>query len=282
MTLAPATLLALFAFGPPPAPSAAARPVPIRVSVLRVCADPNDLPFSSRARNGFENRVARILAADLGARLEMVWVPLRRGLVRNTLGQDRCDALLGVPAGWERVLSTRPYYRSTYVFASRRDRGPAFRSLDDPRLRTARVGVELVGDDGANPPAAHALASRGIVDNVVGFPVFGDAREEVPGGAIVRAVQSGELDVAIVWGPRAGYAARRDPRLLLVPVPPEEAGPLAVAFAMAVGVRRGNVALKDALDGALARRRAEIERVLEAYGVPRAPAGSARPEEARR
>jgi mxaJ protein len=252
-----------------------------RLDVMRVCVDPNDLPFSARGQDGLDVRVATIVAADLGARLELVWVPLRRGLVRNTLGARRCDALMGVPARLERVLATRPYYRSSYVFASLAGRDAPYRSLDDPRLRTAKVGIELVGGE-ANPPAAHALARRGIVDNVAGFPVYGDTREPVPGGAIVRALQAGRLDVAIVWGPRAGYAARRDPRLVLTPVSPEQDGPLPFAFDVAIGVRRGNVALRDALDRALARRRSEIEVVLRAYGVPRVPAPVQASTEARR
>ncbi len=264
-----AALLAILSAAPhgraAPHPAKAAR-----VGVLRVCVDPDDLPFSARGQDGLDVRIATIVAADLGARLDLVWVPLRRGLVRNTLGARRCDALMGVPARVERVLTTRPYYRSSYVFASLAGRGARFSSLDDPRLRKARVGIELVGGE-TNPPAAHALARRGIVENVVGFPVHGDAREEVPGGAIVRALEAGRLDVAIVWGPRAGYAARRDPRLVLTPVSPEQDGALPFAFDVAIGVRRGEVALRDALDRALDRRRAEIDVVLRAYGVPRVP-----------
>ncbi len=262
-----AVLLALLATAPAPLRPDAARAGP---RALRVCVDPNDLPFSAQGRDGLDVRIATIVAGDLGARLELVWVPLRRGLVRNTLGAGRCDALMGVPAGWERVLATRPYYRSSYVFVSRAGAGAPFRSLDDPRLRSARVGVELVGGDAGNPPAAYALAARGIVDNVVGFMVYGDTRDVVPGGAIVRAVEAGRLDVAVVWGPRAGYAARRDPRLVVTPVSPERDGPRPFAFDVAIGVRRGDVALRDALDAAIARERPQIDRVLAAYGVPRA------------
>jgi mxaJ protein len=264
-----ASLLALLAAAPAPHRAPAGAPAPIRV--LRVCLDPNDLPFSARGLQGFDVRVATIVASDLGARLEPVWIPLRRGLVRNTLAAGRCDALMGVPAAWERVLATRPYYRSSYVFVSRAGAGAPFRSLDDPRLRTARVGVELVGGDAGNPPAAHALAARGIVDNVVGFMVYGDTRDAVPGGAIVRAVEEGRIDVAIVWGPRAGYAARRAPRLVVAPVSPARDGPRPFAFDVAIGVRRGDVALRDALDAAIARQRPAIDGALAAYGVPRVP-----------
>lgn len=275
-SLAAITALLAIAAGPAGGTEPHARPP----AALRVCADPNALPYSNARGEGFEIAIARVLARELHRPLELVYLPLRRGFVRNTLGADRCDALMGVPSELERVLATRPYYRSSYVFASRRDRGLEISSLDDPALRRLRIGVELVGDDGANPPAAHALAARGIVDNVVGFTVYGDYREPAPAAAIVRALQRGALDLAIVWGPRAGFFGRRGPPLRIAPVAPRRDGGLPFAFDVSVGVRRGDRALRDALDGALARRHAEIVRILEAYGVPRAPPEPAR-EEAR-
>jgi mxaJ protein len=264
-----AAITALLALATGPAAGAGPRDDP--TTALRVCADPNALPYSNARGEGFEIAIARVLARELRRPLQLVYVPLRRGFVRNTLGADRCDALMGVPSELERVLATRPYYRSTYVFASRRDRGLSVSSLDDPALKKLRVGVELVGDDGANPPAAHALAARGIVDNVVGFTVYGDYRDPAPAAEIVRALQRGALDLAIVWGPRAGFFGRRGPPLRIAPVAPSRDRGLPFAFDVSVGVRRGDRALRDALDGALARRRSEIGRILDAYGVPRAP-----------
>ena len=127
---------------------------------LRVCADPNNLPFSNNRGEGFENRIAVLIARDLGTRVEYTWWAQRRGFVRNTLNAGSCDVILGVPTGYGMVRTTRPYYRSTYVFVTRRDRGLHISSLDDPALRTLRVGVHLIGDDYANSPAAHSLAPR--------------------------------------------------------------------------------------------------------------------------
>lgn len=251
---------------------AAARPDPaVPGGVLRVCADPNDLPFSDARGRGFENRVAAVLARALGARLELVPWPQRRGWVRNTLTARRCDVVMASPAGLERVLTTRPWYRSSYVFVAREDRGLRLSSIDDPRLHFLRIGVQLVGDEGASSPPVLALGARGMVDNLVGFPVYGDVSEPVPGGRVVDAVRRGEVDVAVVWGPRAGWLAARPPRLVLAPVSPPSDGGLRFAFSICAAVRKGDRALRDALDRALAARAREIERILDDYGVPRVP-----------
>ncbi|HYE89589.1 MAG TPA: substrate-binding domain-containing protein [Terriglobales bacterium] len=244
---------------------------------LRVCADPNNLPFSNAREEGFENRIAELLAAELGLTLRYTWWAQRRGFARNTVRERRCDVALGVPVGWDPVLTTRPYYRSTYVFVTRAD-GPRVRSLDDEVLRTARVGVHLIGDDYANVPPAHALARRGIVDNVVGFMIYGDYTEPNPPARLIEAVASGGVDVAIVWGPLAGYFAGRQPvPLVVTPIAPAEEPPLRFTFGMAMGVRRDDTALRDALQGALERRRGDVDAILDRYGVPRvaAPASGA-------
>lgn len=135
---------------------------------LRVCADPNNLPFSNQQGQGFENRIAELVAEELDARLSYTWWAQRRGFIRNTLNAGACDLVIGVPAGYELVETTAAYYRSAYVYVYRADRGLDLRSMRDPRLRQLRIGVHLIGDDGANPPPAHALGRQGIVDNVVG------------------------------------------------------------------------------------------------------------------
>ncbi len=239
--------------------------------VLRVCADPNNLPFSNERREGFENRLADLVARDMGATVEYTWWAQRRGYVRNTLKAKKCDVIMGVPTGLGPVLATRPYYRSTYAFVTRRTT-PRIASFDDPRLKRLRVGVQLIGDDFANAPPAMALTHRGIVRNVRGYSVLGDYREPNPPSRVVRAVEKGEIDVGIVWGPLAGYFARRSSVPLLVyPVSPEIDVPyLPFVFDIAVGVRRDDTALRDSLDAVLLRRRAEIDRLLADYGVPRA------------
>ena len=239
--------------------------------VLRVCADPNNLPYSNEKRQGFENRLAELVAKDLGERLEYTWWAQRRGFVRNTLRAGKCDVIMGVPTGFELVLITRPYYRSTYTFVTRRI-GPRIESFDDPALRRLRVGVQMVGDDGANSPPAAALTRRGIVKNVKGYSVLGDYREPNPPSRIMRAVERGEVDVAVVWGPLAGYFAKRSPvPLRVVPVSPEIDLPyLPFVFDMAMGVQRGDTLLRNRLDDVIRRRRREIDRLLADYGVPRA------------
>jgi mxaJ protein len=246
-----------------------------RSAVLRVCADPNNLPFSNARGEGFENHLASMLAADRGERLEYDWHAQRRGFVRETLGSGRCDVIMGVPASYERVLPTRPYYRSTYVFVSRADRRLRLSSLDDPRLHRLRVGVQLAGDDYANTPPAHALSRRGVVANVVGFTLYGDYKEDSPPARIVDAVARREIDTAIVWGPLAGFFARREPaKLVLAPVTPQVDLPfLPFAWDISMGVRRGNSKLRDQLDDFIERRGPEIDRLLDEYGVPRAPRG---------
>ena len=238
--------------------------------VLRVCADPNNLPFSNRAGEGFENQLARLLAADRGARLEYTWWPQRHGFVRNTLQAGSCDVVMGVPHDFELTRTSRPYYRSSYVFAARRDRVEGLGSLDDPRLASLRIGVQMIGDDFANSPPAHALARRGLVRNVVGFPVYGDYAKPSPLAGIMTAVDRGDVDAAVVWGPAAGYFARTAAHTVaLAPVAPQVDGALPFAFAIAMGVRRDDAKLQAELDDFITRRQGDIDRILDAYGVPR-------------
>ena len=238
---------------------------------LRVCADPNNLPFSNRRLEGFENQIAALLARDLGAEVRYTWWAQRRGFFRNTLKAGLCDVVMGVPSSFEMALPTRPYYRSTYAFVTRKDHGPVVRSFDDAVLRQVKVGVQIAGDDGANTPPAHALARRGMVQNVTGYTLFGDYAEDNPPARIMDAVARGDVDVAVVWGPLAGYFARRElAALTLTPVSPQIDLPyLPFVFDISVGVRRGETALRDEIDAVLERRQGEIDAILDRYGVPR-------------
>jgi mxaJ protein len=244
----------------------------LAMPALRVCADPNNLPFSNDHAQGFENKLAALIGGELGWPVRYTWWAQRRGFVRNTLGAHRCDVVMGVPAQLEMVRTTRPYYRSSYVFVSRRNGPIRVRSFDDPVLRTLKIGVPLVGDDGANPPPVHALARRGIIDNVVGFTVYGDYRQDSPPRRMLDALVTGEIDVAVAWGPLAGWFARtaRVP-MRIAPVSPAHDGPLPFSFAIALGVRRDDEPLQRKLDAILRRRHADIERLLEDYGIPRQP-----------
>src|SRR5215217_8214805 len=181
----------------------------LAANALRVCADPNNLPFSNAKGQGFENRIAELVAREMGRSVKYTWWAQRRGFVRNTLNAGDCDVIIGVPASFDLTAVTNPYYRSSYVFVTRRDRNIHVSSYDDPILRKLRIGVQLVGDDGANTPPVHALGQRGIRGNLKGYLVYGDYREPNPPARIVDAVVKGEVDVAIVWGPLAGFFAAR-------------------------------------------------------------------------
>jgi mxaJ protein len=246
--------------------TAAAAPPP-----LRVCSDPNNLPFSNSRGEGFENKIAQLIARELGTTVSYMWWAQRRGFVRNTLTAGKCDVIIGVPSSFELALTTRPYYRSSYVFVTRRDRKLAIESLDDPRLRKLKIGVQIIGDDYASSPPAHALANRGIVQNVAGYMVYGDYRHESPTRRIIDAVANGEVDVSAVWGPTAGYFIRQSRvPLVATPLSPQIDIPfLPFVFDIAMAVRRGDTALKEKLDAIIVRRQKQIDAILREYGVPR-------------
>lgn len=237
---------------------------------LRVCADPNNLPFSNQHREGFENQIAELIGTELGATVRYTWWPQRRGFIRNTLAAGKCDLVMGTTTGAEQVLTTRPYYRSSYVFVYRKDRRLNIRSLDDPALRNLRIGVQLIGDDYANTPPVHALSRRGIVGNLVGYSVFGDYSQENPPARIIDGVVAGDVDLAVAWGPLAGYFAKRaGVALEVIPVSPAIDPPaLRFIFDISLAVRPGDVKLKQELEGVLDRKQAEIDRILTKYGVP--------------
>jgi mxaJ protein len=243
---------------------------PGRADELRVCADPNNLPFSDAQRNGFENELAKLVAQELGKTVSYTWWAQRRGFVRNTLKAKECDVIMGVPVGYELVETTHPYYSSTYVFVSRQDHNLDINSLTDERLQHLSIGVHLIGDDGANTPPADALAHRGITGNVKGYMIYGDYRQSSPPSRLIEAVESGEIDIAAAWGPLAGYAAKSSPvPLRLTPIGDgAQFAPLKFRFAIAMGVRHGDHAFHQQLDGVIAHKRAEIRELLVSYGVP--------------
>jgi mxaJ protein len=232
---------------------------------LRVCAEPDNLPFSHENQSGFENRIAQLLSAELDARLIYEWQPQRRGFVRKTFGSDLCDAWMGVPAGFERVMTTQPYYRSTYVFVYGKR---PLQSFDSPDLAAMRIGVQLPGNDGAATPAGYALAAKGAVQNVRGYPIYG---EQPAAERIVEAIARGELDAGVVWGPAAGFFARTKHLDVAPARAPAELASMPFEFAIAIGVKRGNNQLRDRLDAAIARRKSDIDAVLDEYAVPRVP-----------
>jgi mxaJ protein len=239
-------------------------------ATLRVCADPNNLPFSNQAGEGFENKLAELVGAELSKQVAYTWWAQRQGFIRNTLKDGRCDVVMGVPAQYELTETTRPYYRSMYVFVSRADRHYELHSIKDARLKSLAVGVQLIGEHGYNTPPVHALSQQGIIDNLVGFTVYGDYGKPNPPARIVQAVADGRIDVAAVWGPPAGYFARLSPVPLVVTPISDTPGfaPLRFAYDIAVGVRPGDHALRNEINDVLARRRPDIMRLLASYGVP--------------
>jgi mxaJ protein len=245
-----------------------------KVSELRVCSDPNNLPFSNQQQQGFENRIAELVAHDLNSRLTYTWWAQHRGYVRNSLNANQCDLLIGVPASFERTINTVPYYRSTYVFVTRRDRHLNIRSFDDPALKRLTIGVQMIGDDFTNTPPAHALTQRHMIQNVRGYSVYGDYRRPNPPARIIDAVANGDIDVAVAWGPLAGYFAQKEPVPLdITAVSPQIDLPfLPFVFDISMGVRRGDTALRERLNTVITRRKADIDRILEQYGVPRVDA----------
>lgn len=241
---------------------------------LRVCADPNNLPFSNNKRQGLENRLADLVARELRTTVTYVWWAQRRGFIQNTLGSGNCDVVMGVPSTLSSVATTKPYYRSRYVFVTRADRKIRVRSFNDPQLRRFRIGVQVVGD-GANTPPMDALARRGLAGNLVGYTVFGDYSQPNPPARIVTAVATGEVDIAVVWGPLAGFFTRHSsPPLELTPVPVE--GRLPFEFSISMAVRKNSDSLRATLDTILDRCRPEIEKLLDDYAVPRAPVAEVR------
>jgi quinoprotein dehydrogenase-associated probable ABC transporter substrate-binding protein len=231
--------------------------------VLRVCADPNNLPFSNEKGEGFENKVSELLAAKLDKKLAYVWYPQATGFVRNTLGAHRCDLIPGVPQGDELVQSTNPYYRTAYALVIKP--GTSLDDLDrlgDPRLAGKRIGIVA-----GTPPATY-LAVNGLMQNAKPYPLVVDTRVDSSAQAMMRDLASGEIDVGILWGPMAGYYARQaNPPLRVVPLLKESGGPQ-LAFRIAMGVRATDQNWKRQLNRLIAENQGDLNRLLLSFGVP--------------
>ena len=236
---------------------------------LWVCADHNNLPYSNDRQEGFENKIAQLLAQDLGRKLQYVWWPSSPMFASKIFKRGACDIIMGVPSkAYDLAEPTQPYYSSTFVFVSRRDRKLEIHSFDDPILRNIRIAVPVV-DDGATP-AEQELAQRGIVRNVIGYTPFGDLSKDSQPAELIAAVARSDVDVAIAWGPLAGYFAQRSSvPLKLTPIcAPTEPRSLPQRFSISVGVRHGEDELRQQIDAELTHRHAEIRALLESYGIP--------------
>jgi mxaJ protein len=270
-------LLSALALSSAGAAEAAAAALPVLAPTTReltVCADPNNLPFSNKAQDGFENKIASLVARDMGAKLTYVWWAQRRGFARNTLDEAKCDMWPGVATGVDRIATSRPYYYSTYVFVTRANTPLQGLTLDDERLRSLKIGVQMIGNDATNTPPAHSLARRGIVDNVRGYMLYGNYETPNPPAAIVDAVAKGDVDVALVWGPLAGYFAAHSS----VPLRLEHVSPVLdnatwpMTYGIAVGVNRRNPELLAEVQRILDKEQPLIDTILSSYAVPTVPA----------
>jgi mxaJ protein len=242
---------------------------PARADALRVCTEPNNLPFSNRAGQGFENKLAAILARDLGRELVPVLIAQHGpGFIRATLGTERCDAIMGLPVGTRGIDLTKPYYRTGWVFVSRARDGASPRSFDDEGLRNLTIGVPVVGE-GADTAPLIALGRRRVVGRLRYYAVGGDLGEgdDTP-QQMIEDLGSGAIDLAIMWGPSAGYFAAKQPMTLqLAPTPADDGPNIPLALPIAIGVKRGS-ALRDALDAALERSRGAVAALLADYHIP--------------
>jgi len=262
---------AFLALLPIAVPVAAQRPGPMEPGVLRVCADPDNMPFSNEAREGFENRLADMLASAWNSKLQYIWWAAPRGLFSRALNGTYCDVILAAPTGYDMAGVTRPYYRTGYVIVQRPDHPHRVTSLDDPALKTMKIGVHLFSADAENTPPAMALAAHGVVGNLVGFSttfVGGLARPE----DIIKAVEDGSVDLSMVWGPIAGYYARHlGANLLLTPIPDDTLTSTPMAFSMGIATRRRERAFRDSLQHFLDSRQTDITTLLTEFGFPLFP-----------
>lgn len=230
---------------------------------FRVCADPDNLPYSNKAGEGFENKIAALFAAELGRKITYTWYPSTVGFVRNTLAARVCDVVIGVPTTNELMQNTNPYYRSTYALVQRADNEPKITALDDPALQEMRIGGV------ANTPPVTLLAQQGLLGNLAPYQLMADTRYDHPAEEMVHDVESGEIDIAVVWGPIGGYFAKRaEGALAVTPLVADEGSPVRLDYRMSMGLRRGEPVWKDQLNSLLKEQEAAIQAILMDYGVP--------------
>jgi mxaJ protein len=233
---------------------------------LRVCADPDYMPFSNRAQQGFENKLAQVVARAMGETVTFVWHPSRGPggfdqFLHDTLNARRCDVVMNVPFASDNVLATRPYYVSSYVFVYPKNRKYEITSLDSPVLKQLRIGFEQ------DTPPENGLKLRALILHATPFDV-GDTPGESP-ATILTAVQTGKIGVAVTWQPSIGYFMRSFSTLAVVPVPNSRAAGTVeqYVFPMAMAARKEDTRTRDALDAAIAKSKPELQRVLRSYGV---------------
>jgi quinoprotein dehydrogenase-associated probable ABC transporter substrate-binding protein len=248
----------------------AQRPAPMQTGILRVCADPDNMPFSDSTGAGLENKVAELMAKTWNSKLEYVWWAAPRGMMRMLNG-FYCDVTIQMPVLSDMAGVTKPYFRTSYVMVQRKDAPHQVNSLDDPALKTMKIGVHLFAADGENTPPAMALSSHGVVGNLVGFSTTYIGGMNKPED-IVRAVEDKTIDIAIVWGPIAGYYAKRiGADLLLTPVDNDTVSGIPFVYSMGMATRRREREFKDSLQKFITSKAPEIQSLLQQYGIPLLP-----------
>ena len=267
-----AVVILFFAAGlVPQSARAQLRPNIAKPGTIRVCADPDNMPLSNQRGEGFEQKIAELIAKEWHAKIEYAWWPVRRGFFARALNGRYCDIAIQAPAEFDMAGVTKPYFRSGYVFVTRKDRGLDIKSLADPRLKRLKIGVNILNSDAENTPPAMALSRYGVVGNLTGYPTF--YTDSIRPEDIVTAVARKEIDVAIAWGPLAGYFAAKSPvPLTLQPLAERDSlTEFPFRFSIGMGVRRRDRALRDSLQTVLDQRAPEIQAILKEYKVPLFP-----------
>ncbi|HVY58363.1 MAG TPA: substrate-binding domain-containing protein [Xanthobacteraceae bacterium] len=230
---------------------------------LRVCADPHNMPFSTEKGEGFENKIAELLAAKLGKGLAYTWYPESTGFVRNTLGTHHCDVIMGVPQGDDIVQVTNPYYRTTYALIFKK--GSDLEGVDrisDPRLKDKHIGIV------AGTPPGNNMILNGLMAKAKPYPLVVDTRVDSSAAAMTADIEKGEIDAGILWGPMAGYYAKQaSPPISVVPLTKETTGPR-LAYRIAMGVRFSDQEWKRQLNRLIQENQPAISKILLSYGVP--------------
>jgi len=231
--------------------------------VLRVCADPRNLPFSNEKGEGFENKLAELFADKLQKKLDYMYFPQATGFVRMTLGAHRCDVIMGFPQGDELVQGTNPYYRTAYALVAKAGSGlDEVNTLDDPRLKGKHIGIV------AGTPPATNMAANGLMVNAKPYPLMIDTRFDSSAEAMIGDLASGTIDAGILWGPMAGfYAKRANPPLHVTPLVKETTGPR-LTFRIGMGVRGADQNWKRLLNRLIQENQPAINKILLDYGVP--------------
>ncbi|MGZ8391291.1 MAG: quinoprotein dehydrogenase-associated putative ABC transporter substrate-binding protein [Gemmatimonadales bacterium] len=247
------------------------RPGLQKPGVIRVCADPDNMPLSNQKGEGFEQKIAELVATEWNATIEYAWWPVRRGFFARALNGRYCDVAIQAPVEFDMAGVTKPYFRSGYVFVTRKADGLDIKSLADPRLKKLKIGVNILNSDAENTPPAMALSRYGVVGNLTGYPTF--YTDTIRPEDIVTGVAKKEIDVGIVWGPVAGYFAKRSPvPLKLQPLAERDsATDFPFRFNIGMAVRRRDRALRDSLQSVLDRKKPEIQAILKEYAIPMFP-----------